>query len=168
MTGRADVDDVLYAVMVTWTEMMVVTHAHATSNSSALARSGGRGHTGRREGTGTWTGKMREGSSNNSSGSGSSMYNRDIGRATIEAAASVGAAGETERRVSLTWKDTASISSSTFISSSATPFSHSYLDRFVISSMILSNFKFTDLNQLFYFILFCFILFYSVFVTSVM
>ena len=168
MTGRADVDDVLYAVMVTWTEMMVVTHAHATSNSSALARSRGRGHTGRREGTGTWT--VREGSSNNSSGSGSSssMYNRDIGRATIEAAASVGAAGETERRVSLTWKDTASTSSSTFISSSATPFSHSYLDRFVISSMILSNFKFTDLNQLFYFILFCFILFYSVFVTSVM
>jgi hypothetical protein len=131
------VDDVLYAVMVKWAEMMVVTHAHAISNSSALARSGGRGHTGRREGTGTWTGKMREGSSNNSSGSSSSssMYNRDIGRATIEAAASVGAAGETERRVSLTGKDTTT--SSTYISSSATPFSHSYLDRFVISSMIL-------------------------------
>ena len=131
-TGRADVDDVLYAVMVKWAEMMVVTHAHAISNSSALARSGGRGHTGRREGTGTGTVTVREGSSNNSSsGSGSSMYNRDIGRATIEAAASVGAAGETERRVSLTGKDTASTSSSTFISSPATPFSSSYLDRFV-------------------------------------
>ena len=131
-TGRADVDDVLYLIMVKWAEMMAVTHARALSNTSVLINSSVTAvRTGRTEGSGVY---VRRGSSI----IGSDMLSRELGAVAgevpVPVAASESDAEDRGRKEAVHVGDTTSFSTSTSTSTSRSPYTSSYLEQFMATA----------------------------------